>query len=61
MQCCGQILQDSFDTLKTFLSSVNPEFERKADVHNRTFWWKRFQHLVFFIVIKLRRHNTILQ
>ena len=42
MQCCGQILQDSFETYKTFKRSVNPEFERKVDVQNRTFEWIQF-------------------
>ena len=47
MQCCGQILQDSFETYKTFYRSVNPEFERKVDVQNRTFGWIRFQNFFF--------------
>ena len=32
MQCCGQILSDSFET--SSWRSVNPEFERKFDVQN---------------------------
>ena len=39
MQCCGQILEDSFEPYKTFLRSVSPEFERKVDVQNRSFGW----------------------
>ena len=31
MQCCEKLLQDSFETYKTFLRSVNPEFERKFE------------------------------
>ena len=27
MQCCGQILQDLFETYRTFYRSVNPEFK----------------------------------
>ena len=34
MQCCGKLLSDSFERCKTFLRSVNPEFERKFDVQN---------------------------
>ena len=39
MQCCEKLLSDLFETYKNFKRSVNPEFERKVDVQNRTFGW----------------------
>ena len=62
MQCCGQIPQDSFETSKTFLRSVNPEFERKVDVQNRTVGGIRFQ--IFFLLLnnddkKCKQNSTV--
>ena len=39
MQCCGQILKDSFETYKTFPRCINidTEFECKDDVQNHEF------------------------
>jgi len=45
MQCCGKHLSDSFETYKTFLRSVNHEFERKFDVPTLGV---TFSELVFF-------------
>ena len=62
MQCCGHILQDSFDTKKTFLRSVNPEFERKVDVQNRTFGWTRFKNFFFKLLNndkKCKQNSTV--
>ena len=47
LKCLSIHLKDSFETDKTFLRSVNPEFERKFDVQNRTFGWVRFQNRFF--------------
>ena len=49
MQCCGQILSDSFET--SSWRSVNPEFERKFDVQNSSYFggWIRFQNYWKFI------------
>ena len=32
MQCCGQILKDSFETYNTFPRCTITEFERKVDL-----------------------------
>ena len=50
MQCCGQILQDSFETYKTFPRCINAEFEHKADVQNYEFGGVRFQNSFFLLV-----------
>ena len=34
MQCCGQILYDSFETYKPFPRYIITEFERNVDVQN---------------------------
>ena len=47
MQYCGQILQDLFKTYETVTRSINPEFERKADVQTQYFWVDTFSELVF--------------
>ena len=36
-----------FETCKTFKRSVNPEFEKKVDVQNRTFGWIHFRNSFF--------------
>ena len=38
MQYCGQILQDSYETYKTFLRCIITEFGRKVDFQNNLFW-----------------------
>ena len=42
MQCCGHILQDSFETYKTFTRCIITEFECIVDVQNHEFGWVRF-------------------
>jgi len=44
MQCCGQILLDSFETYKTFPRCISTEYERKVDVLNHEFGWERFKN-----------------
>ena len=44
MQCCGQILKDSFETYKTFPRWIITEFECKVDVQNRPLWWIGFNY-----------------
>ena len=50
MQCCGKILQDSFETYKTFPRCIIAEFEHKADVQNYEFGGVRFQNSFFLLV-----------
>ena len=63
MQCCEKLLQDSFETYKTFLRSVNPEFERKFDVQIPTFGGIRFQNRFFELLnnnnIKCKQNSTV--
>ena len=47
MQCCGQILWDSFETYQTFPRCIITEFECIVDVQNHEFGWTRFQNLFF--------------
>ena len=47
MQCFGQILQDSFETYKTFPQCIITEFEYIVDVQNHEFGWVSFQNRVF--------------
>ena len=50
MQCCGKILQDSFETYKTFPRCKITEIERKVDVQNYEFGGVRFQNSFFLLV-----------
>ena len=47
MQCCGQILWDSFETYETFPRCIISEFECIVDVQNHEFGWVRFQNQFF--------------
>ena len=47
MQCCGQILQDSFEIYKIFPRCIITEFECIVDVQNHEFGWVRFQNRFF--------------
>ena len=51
MQCCGQILQDSFDTYKTFPRCKITEIERQVDVQNHKFGGYVFR-IDFLIFVK---------
>ena len=42
---------NSIKTYKTFQKSVNPEFERKVEVQNRT-WMDTFSELFFLLIMK---------
>ena len=50
MQCCGQILWDSFETYKTFPRYIITEFECKVDVQNHEFWVGTFSESVFLTI-----------
>ena len=41
MQCCEQILKDSFETYKTFTRCIITEFECIVDVQNPEFGWAK--------------------
>ena len=47
MQCCGKILQDSFEANETFPRCIISEFECKVDVQNHEFGWIGFQNRFF--------------
>ena len=49
MQCCGQILLDSFKTYKTCPRCIITEFECIVNIQNHEFGWVRFQNRLFFI------------
>ena len=63
MQCCGQILQGSFETYKTFPQCIISEFEYIVDAQNHEFGWLGLQNRFFlnYKITTTKNKVTIIQ